>query len=89
VWDADGREYRDFIGEYTAGVYGHSASEIHEAVNTALAAGINLGGNNLAEGELARLLCERFASVERVRFTNSGSEANLSRCLKRWDSHRN
>lgn len=77
VFDADGHKYRDFINEYTAGVYGHNAPEIRAAVLSALDGGINLGGNNLVEVELARLLCERFTSVESVRFTNSGSEANL------------
>lgn len=77
LWDVDGHKYADFIGEYTAGVYGHSAPEIREAVHEVMANGINLTGNNLIEGELAKLVCDRFASVERVRFTNSGTEANL------------
>jgi len=32
LWDADGHRYADFIAEYTAGVYGHSAPEIRDAV---------------------------------------------------------
>lgn len=77
VWDADGHRYTDFIGEYTAGLYGHSAVEIREAVAEAMRAGISLTGHNLLEGKLARLLCERFPAVQLVRFTNSGTEANL------------
>lgn len=77
VQDADGHTYADFIAEYTAGVYGHSAPEIREAVADAMVRGINLCGHNLLEGQLARLVCERFAWVEQVRFTNSGTEANL------------
>ena len=77
VWDADGHRYADFIGEYTAGLYGHSAPEIREAVDEAMRAGISLTGHNLLEGKLARLLCERFPALELVRFTNSGTEANL------------
>ncbi len=77
LWDVDGHEYVDLIGEYTAGVYGHSAPEIREAVHRAMVQGINFAGNNLFEGQLAELVCKRFASVERVRFTNSGTEANL------------
>ena len=75
--DLDGHTYSDFIAEYTAGVYGHSAPEIREAVLAAMDNGINLTGHNLYEGKLARLLCERFPQVEQVRFTNSGTEANL------------
>lgn len=77
LWDADGHRYDDFIAEYTAGVYGHSAPEIREAVLAAMCSGINLSGHNTFEGRLARLICERFPQIEQVRFTNSGTEANL------------
>ncbi len=77
LWDADGHRYADFIAEYTAGVYGHSAPEIREAVAEAMDGGINLTGHNLLEGRLARLICERFPQIEQLRFTNSGTEANL------------
>jgi len=77
LWDADGHRYVDFIAEYTAGVYGHSAPEIREAVAEAMKGGINLTGHNLLEGRLARLICERFPQIEQLRFTNSGTEANL------------
>lgn len=77
LWDADGHRYSDFIAEYTAGVYGHSASEIRDAVIEAMNSGINLTGHNLLEGRLAQTICERFPQVEQLRFTNSGTEANL------------
>ncbi|MBT2334585.1 aminotransferase class III-fold pyridoxal phosphate-dependent enzyme [Variovorax paradoxus] len=77
LWDADGHRYADFIAEYTAGVYGHSASEIRDAVVEAMQGGINLTGHNLLEGRLARTICERFPQIEQLRFTNSGTEANL------------
>jgi glutamate-1-semialdehyde 2,1-aminomutase len=77
LWDADGHRYADFIAEYTAGVYGHSAPEIREAVIEAMQGGVNLTGHNLLEGRLARTIRERFPQVERLRFTNSGTEANL------------
>jgi len=38
---------------------------------------LNLGGHNLLEAQLAALICQRFASIDQVRFTNSGTEANL------------
>jgi len=77
LWDADGHRYADFIAEYTAGVYGHSAPEIRDAVVEALQGGINLTGHNLLEGRLAKTICERFPQIEQLRFTNSGTEANL------------
>ena len=77
LWDADGHRYADFIAEYTAGVYGHSAPEIRDAVLEAMQGGINLTGHNLLEGRLAKAICERFPQIEQLRFTNSGTEANL------------
>ncbi|MDQ0591258.1 aspartate aminotransferase family protein [Variovorax paradoxus] len=77
LWDSDGHRYADFIAEYTAGAYGHSAPEIRDAVVEAMQGGINLTGHNLLEGRLAKTICERFPQIEQLRFTNSGTEANL------------
>jgi len=77
VWDLDGNRYADFVAEYTAGLYGHSEPAIVEAVKEALSDGIVLGAPNRYEAELARILVERFPALELVRFTNSGTEANL------------
>jgi glutamate-1-semialdehyde 2,1-aminomutase len=76
LWDLDGAEYVDFLGEYTAGLYGHSHPVIRAAIDTALDNGINLGGHTATEALFARAVCTRFG-LERVRFTNSGTEANL------------
>src|SRR5580658_10457657 len=75
--DVDGHEYVDLLGEYSAGLYGHSHPVIVRAMTTALAEGINRGAHTRYEVDLAQELCGRFPSVERVRFTNSGTEANL------------
>jgi glutamate-1-semialdehyde 2,1-aminomutase len=77
ITDADGHVYVDFLGEYTAGLYGHSHPVILEAIREALADGIVLGAPNRYETALAAAICERFPSVELVRFCNSGTEANL------------
>jgi len=77
IRDADGIEYVNMIGEYTAGMFGHSHPAIRAAVLRALDTGVNLTGHNLFEAKLARLVCDRFPSIELVRFTNSGTEANL------------
>lgn len=77
IVDADGHEYLDFLGEYTAGLYGHSHPVIVQAIHDALANGIVLGAPNLYEGRLAAAVCDRFPSVELIRFCNSGTEANL------------
>jgi glutamate-1-semialdehyde 2,1-aminomutase len=46
-------------------------------VERALDGGVNLTAHNAFETRFARLVCDRFPSIERVRFTNSGTEANL------------
>ena len=74
----DAHTYTDFLGEYTAGIYGHSNETIRTAITEALKQGWSLGGNTLYEKELAKLVCERFQpTMELVRFTNSGTEANM------------
>lgn len=77
LWDADGHGYTDFLAEFTAGLYGHSHPVIRAAIDRALDGGINLSGHNLLESRLAALVRERFTSIESLRFTNSGTEANL------------
>lgn len=77
LWDVDGHRYADFLGEFTAGIYGHSDPIIRSALHDALANGINLSAHNLLEGQLAEIICKRIASFESVRFTNSGTEASL------------
>jgi glutamate-1-semialdehyde 2,1-aminomutase len=77
ITDADGHTYTDFLGEYTAGLYGHSHPVILGAVRAALDDGIVLGAPNRYETLLATTICERFPSVDLVRFCNSGTEANL------------
>jgi glutamate-1-semialdehyde 2,1-aminomutase len=77
IRDADGIAYVNMIGEYTAGLFGHSHPAIRAAIQRALDTGLNLTAHNLFEAKLARLICDRFPAIESVRFTNSGTEANL------------
>ena len=77
LWDLDGHEYVDFLSEFTAGLFGHSHPAIRRAVDKALDQGWNLGAQGPAEARLAEAIRDRFPSVELVRFTNSGTEANL------------
>ena len=77
IEDADGLSYVNMAGEYTAGLFGHSHPAIRAAVLRALDGGVNLTAHNTFEARFARLVCDRFPSIEQVRFTNSGTEANL------------
>lgn len=75
--DVDGHDYIDFCGNFTAALLGHSPVTVKEAVTEALAQGWALGATHPREIELAELICDRFPSIDQVRFTNSGTEANL------------
>jgi glutamate-1-semialdehyde 2,1-aminomutase len=75
--DVDGHRYLDLCGNYTAGLLGHSPTAVRDAVVATLDRGWALGAVHEAETELAELVCERFPTIEQVRFTNSGTEANL------------
>lgn len=75
--DLDGHRYIDFVGEYSAGLFGHSDGIIKSAVHEALDKGFVMGAPTDYERELAALLCGRFSSIEQIRFCNSGTEANL------------
>ena len=77
LWDADGHEYVDFLSEFTAGLFGHSHPAIRSALDAALDTGWNMGAHGPAEARFARAICDRFPSIDLVRFTNSGTEANL------------
>jgi glutamate-1-semialdehyde 2,1-aminomutase len=75
--DVDGHEYVDFLGDFTAGLLGHDPGPVAAAVTARLGDGWSLGATHTDEIRLAELVCQRFPSIDQVRFTNSGTEANL------------
>lgn len=77
LWDIDGKEYVDFVGEFSAGLYGHSDPAIGSAIRAGLDRGLVLAAPTELELRFAQLLTNRFPSIERVRFCNSGTEANV------------
>ncbi|CAK7205166.1 hypothetical protein SEUCBS139899_007931 [Sporothrix eucalyptigena] len=77
VTSEDGTTYTDFVGELTAAVYGHSHPVIVQSLlKTVTTVGINLGATIAQEHVHAAAMCERFG-LQRVRFTNCGTEANI------------
>lgn len=75
--DVDGHRYVDLLGNYTAGLLGHSPGPVRAAVHAAIDNGWTLGAMHPNEVRFAELIVARFPSIEQVRFTNSGTEANL------------
>jgi len=81
VSDLDGHDYLNLVGDYSAGVLGHTCEPVHSAVREALANGLSLSGVNSKEVELAELIRRRIPSMQQLRFCNSGSEACLFSAL--------
>jgi len=75
--DVDGHDYLDALGEFTAGLFGHSDPVIRRAIDAALDRGLNLSSHTPGEAALAHEIRRRFPAMELLRFTNSGTEANL------------
>ena len=75
--DVDGHEYLDLLGDYSAGLLGHDPGPVEAAVTDALSRGWSYGGVHTDEIRLAEAVVDRFPSIDQVRFTNSGTEANL------------
>lgn len=76
----DGEQLVDLLGDYSAGMLGRSPA-VADAVRGVLERGWTYGAMSEPETDFARALVARFASVEQVRFTNSGSEADLMAVL--------
>jgi len=78
IWDADGREFIDYLMAFGPLILGHAHPAIVEALREASAQGTAFGATTALEVELARLISEALPSVEMVRFVNSGTEATMS-----------
>jgi glutamate-1-semialdehyde 2,1-aminomutase len=87
VTDLDGHVLVDVVSEYSAGLYGHSNAKIAAALIEAVQGGVMLGAPNLYEARYAAAIVERFPAIERVRFCNSGTEANIM-ARRSWPSVR-
>src|SRR5215467_4233038 len=77
VWDADGTERLDFIGNYTFLILGHRHPAVVAAIEDQLTRGTAFAAANAEEIALARELCGRLPSVHLLHFANSGTEATL------------
>lgn len=76
-WGIAGKEFIDYWGGNGALLLGHNPPEIVKAVTTQLQQGTHYSACHPLEIEWASLVTELIPAAERVRFTNSGTEANL------------
>lgn len=75
--DCDGNRYLDFLNNYTSLIHGHAQPDMVEEAADQLTRGTVFGAASAPQVALAKLLTERVPSIERLRFTNSGSEATM------------
>ena len=78
VRDADGNWYVDYIGSWGPAILGHARPEVVEAVRAASLDGFALGATSPGEIELGERIRAAMPSMERTRFTSSGTEAVMS-----------
>lgn len=78
VWDVDGRQYVDYIGSWGPALLGHAHPGVLEAIERALRDGLALGATHPLEVELGEAIRRAMPSMERLRFTSSGTEAVMS-----------
>jgi len=77
VTDVDGNVYRDFLGNYTSLILGHAHPAVVAAVEAQVRRGSAFGAPAETEIALAEALVRRFDSIDRILFTNSGTEATM------------
>ena len=77
LYDVDGNEYVDFWLGHTALILGHSPPAVMEAVKKQLRKGTHYGTAHELEIQLAEQVVKMVPNAEMVRFTNSGTEANM------------
>src|ERR1019366_862608 len=78
VEDIDGNAYLDYVCTWGPSILGHAHPDVIAAVKAAADRGTSFGIPNPLEVELARKICEWVPSVQKVRMTNSGTEATMS-----------
>ena len=78
MYDRDGHKLLDFQNNYTSLIHGHGHAPTVEAVQKQIALGSAYAAPFEKQIELAKLLTERFPGMDLVRFTNSGTEANMN-----------
>ena len=78
VWDVDGNELIDFVCTWGPAILGHAHPKIISAVKAAADHGTSFGIPNPQEVTMAKLICSLVPSIQKVRMTNSGTEACMS-----------
>ncbi|MCG7502817.1 MULTISPECIES: glutamate-1-semialdehyde 2,1-aminomutase [Tenacibaculum] len=78
IIDVDGNSYIDLVLSYGPMILGHRHKKVEKAIRKALKKGYSFGASTKGEIKLAKIVCDAFPGMDKVRFVNSGTEAVLS-----------
>ncbi|MEJ6735636.1 MAG: glutamate-1-semialdehyde 2,1-aminomutase [Flavobacteriales bacterium] len=78
IYDVDGNEYIDLVLSYGPMILGHGNEKVLAAVQKQVSTGFTFGASTEDEIKLAKIVCDAFPGMDKVRFVNSGTEAILS-----------
>ncbi len=76
--DEDGKQYIDYVGTWGPAILGHAPECVISAVQAAVPQGLGYGIPTRIEVDMAETVCRWIPSIEKVRMTNSGTEATMS-----------
>ena len=78
IIDVDGNVYIDLVVSYGPMILGHRHKSVEKAAKKALKNGYSFGASTENEIKLAKIVCDAFPEMDKVRFVNSGTEAVIS-----------
>ena len=83
LFDEDDRRSVDYVNSWGAVILGHAHPDITRAIQQQAALGLSFGAPHAREIDMAEKLCALVPSLEKVRMTNSGTEA----CMRKASSY--
>lgn len=78
IFDAQGKQYIDYVGSWGPMVLGHAHPEVVAAVQATAAKGLSFGAPTEIETLMAEKVCQLVPSMDLVRMVSSGTEATMS-----------
>jgi len=78
LYDADDKQYIDYVGSWGPMIMGHAHPDVLHAVNETAAKGLSFGAPTELETLMAKKICKLVPSIEQIRMVSSGTEATMS-----------
>ncbi len=78
ITDVDGNDYIDYVASYGPAILGHAHPAVTAALKASAETGTSFGASTVAEAELAERVLAALPAADKLRFTNSGTEAVMT-----------